>query len=175
MKNKKIVRLKAFLFAILTTFIIYIMFKVFLNKIALLSDEEILLLISNHKIISTIIFLFFFYGSYLGCINDNQIKQIFILRSVELNSYIPKTQLPKKTYFSDEVDKYIEILNKISDDEWKAICQKYDELVDKARKAEKAKKQQILNEHDAEIQEKINKIKGNLKSNLDIGGQNEKI
>ena len=148
MKNKKIVHLQAFLFATIIACLLW-------GLLCFLTQQELFSLSSfNAKFrLGFVIYLYVFF--YLFFIVSEKHAQISIIAYFDSGCFV------EYGAFDSPPSKYSEILEKLSDDEWDKICQKYDELVYKARKAEKAKKQQILNEYDTEIQEKINKIKGN--------------
>ena len=144
MKNKKIIHLQAFLFATIIACIIY-------SFMSFVTQNEALSLALGNLLFAIYFFIFFYI--YFVILERN--KQISIIAYFDTGHFI------EYSVFSSPPKEYSEILEKLSNDEWNKICQKYDKIIDKKRKAEEAENQQIQKEHCIEIQTKINKIMGN--------------
>lgn len=141
MKNKKIVHLQAFLFAAIIACILWYF-------MSFISQKEMSLF--------TLAFaIYFFIFFYIWFVISTRNKQISIIAYFDTGHFI------EYSVFSSPPSEYREILKKLSDDKWNRICQKYDKIIDKERKAEEIKNQQIQKEHCIQIQAKINKIMEN--------------
>ena len=141
MKNKKIVHLQAFLFATIIACILWCFMSFMIQR------EMFSFTLSN---LAFAIYMFIFF--YIWFVISTRNKQISIIAYFNTGHFI------EYSVFSSPPNEYLEILKKLNNNEWDKICQKYDKIIDKERKIEEVKNQQIQKEHCLIIQAKINKI-----------------
>lgn len=144
MKNKEIVHLQAFLFAVIIT-------CPFWSFMSFMTQREMFSFTLGNLAFAIYLFIFF----YIYSIISERNRQISII------AYFDTGHFTEYSVFSSPPSEYREILEKLSDNEWNKLCQKYNKIIDKERKAEKIENQQIQKEHCIEIQAKINKIMEN--------------
>ena len=141
MKNKKIVHLQAFLFATIIACILWCFMSI-------VTQREMFSFTLGNLLFAIYFFIFF----YLYFIISERNKQISIIAYFDTGHFI------EYRTFSSPPSEYLEVLRKLSDNEWNKICQKYDKIIDKKRKAEEIENQQAQKERCTKIQAKINKI-----------------
>ena len=141
MKNKKIVHLQAFLFATIIACLLWCF-------MSFVTQREMFSFTLGNLAFAIYMFIFF----YIWFVISTRNNQISIIAYFDTGHFI------EYKAFSSPPSEYLEILRELSDSEWDKICQEYDKIIDKKRKAKEIENQQIQKERCTKIQAKINKI-----------------